>query len=240
MIKQALILAGGFGTRLGKLTKDTPKPMLLVNNRPFVEYLVLNLKKYGVNNIIFSTGYYSKKIINFFGDGSSYGINISYVEELSPLGTGGAVKNAFLNLDSEFMVLNGDSLFDINYKILSDLLIVDKNALVSIALRETEDVSRYGSVLTSGDYVKAFNEKSLNNALGLINGGVYIMKKEVLDSFSDGKSSLEQDWFPKLAGMNKLLGKKVEGYFIDIGVLDDFNRSQTELPIWAKTFNIKS
>ena len=236
MTKQALILAGGFGTRLGKLTEETPKPMLLVDKRPFVEYLVVNLKKCGIHNIIFSTGYFSKKIINFFGDGSAYGINISYVEERNPLGTGGAVKNAYSYLDSEFLVLNGDSLFDINYKILSDLLRADENALVSIALRETEDVSRYGCVKISGLYVKAFNEKSLNKASGLINGGVYLMKKEVLDFFSEGKSSLEEDWFPKLADMNKLLGKKIDGYFIDIGILDDFNRSQTELPVWVKTF----
>ena len=236
MTKQALILAGGFGARLGKLTEETPKPMLLVDKKPFVEYLVVNLKKRGIHNIIFSTGYYSKKIINFFGDGAAYGINISFVEERNPLGTGGAVKNAHSYLDSEFLVLNGDSLFDINYKILSGLLRADENALVSIALRETEDVSRYGCVKISGRYVKAFNEKNLNKVSGLINGGVYLMKKEVLDFFNEGKSSLEEDWFPKLADMNKLLGKKIDGYFIDIGILEDFNRSQRELPVWAKTF----
>ena len=234
MIKQALILAGGFGTRLGKLTERTPKPMLLVDGKPFVEYLVINLKRYGVNNIIFSTGYCSDKIIDFFGDGTTFGINISYIHEHTPLGTGGAVKNASRYLDEEFLVINGDSLFDINYQKLTGLLSSEINALAAIALRETEDVSRYGCVKLAGNYVNGFNEKSLKNISGLINGGVYLMKKEILGFFGEGHSSLEEEWFPKLAQMKKLLGQKLDGYFIDIGVLDDFERSQNELPKWRE------
>ena len=234
MIKQALILAGGFGTRLGKLTERTPKPMLLVDGKPFVEYLVINLKRYGINHIIFSTGHCSNKIVDFFGDGSAFGINISYIHELTPLGTGGAVKNASKYLDVEFLVINGDSLFDINYQQLTDLLSNDINALAAIALRETEDVSRYGCVKIAGHYVNGFNEKNLKNIPGLINGGIYLMKKEILGFFGEGHSSLEEDWFPKLAQMKKLLGQKFDGYFIDIGVLDDFERSQNELPKWRE------
>jgi NDP-sugar pyrophosphorylase family protein len=235
MIRQALILVGGLGTRLGKLTALNPKPMLLVAERPFVEYLVTNLKRHGINKIVFSTGYCSDKVMNFFGDGSSYGIDISYVVELNPLGTGGAILNAKEYLDSEFFVINGDSLFDINYAKLVGLLSSDLNALIAIALRETEDVSRYGYVKIAGHHVNGFNEKSVNNIPGLVNGGIYLMKKEVLGCFSEEQTSLEEDWFPKLAQMKKLLGQKFDGYFIDIGIPLDYNRSQTELPKWKKT-----
>jgi NDP-sugar pyrophosphorylase family protein len=234
MIKQVLILAGGLGSRLGKLTKGTPKPMLLVDKRPFIEYLVINLKRYGINHIIFSTGHYSNKIVDFFGDGSAFGINISYIHELTPLGTGGAVKNASKYLDVEFLVINGDSLFDINYQQLTDLLSIDVNALAAIALREIQDVGRYGCVTIDANHVTGFNEKSLKNIPGLINGGVYLMKKEVLGFFTEGRSSLEEDWFPKLVQMKKLLGQKFDGYFIDIGVIEDFEQSQNELPKWIK------
>ncbi|SVD67272.1 uncharacterized protein METZ01_LOCUS420126, partial [marine metagenome] len=147
---------------------------------------------------------------------------------------GGAIKNASIHLDSEFFVINGDSLFDINYEKLVDLLSTEANALVAIALRETSDVSRFGCVINDGLYVTGFTEKSLNNISGLINGGVYLMKKEVLDFISEGRSSLEEDWFPKLAQRKKLLGRRLDGYFIDIGVTDDFERSQIELPAWER------
>ena len=111
MISQAIILAGGLGTRLGEITTKTPKPMVLVNKKPFLEFLVFNLKRHGITKIIFSTGYLSEKISDYFGDGSSYGLNFIYVDENEPLGTGGALKFASSFLDKEFLVLNGDSFF---------------------------------------------------------------------------------------------------------------------------------
>ena len=115
MVRQAVILAGGFGTRLGVLTKDIPKPMLPIGRYPFVDYLVTNLKYQGIHDIVFSTGYHADVIEAFYGAGVSQEVNITCVQEPEPLGTGGALKFIDSYLDSLFLVFNGDSLFDIYY-----------------------------------------------------------------------------------------------------------------------------
>ena len=238
MFRQAVILAGGLGTRLGELTRETPKPMLLVDGRPFAEYLVRNLKRQGIKKIIFSTGHYADQVINFFGDGSNYGVNISCIEEPEPLGTGGALKFLAKHLDAEFFVINGDSLFDVNYIKLSNLLSKLPEALVAMALRYNLYSSRYGQVICNGILVTDFSEKGVKNSPTFINGGVYAMKKKVLDLLPEDSSSLEKDLFPKIALNSQLLGQKFDGYFIDIGVPNDFQRIQSELPKWIKKHHI--
>jgi D-glycero-alpha-D-manno-heptose 1-phosphate guanylyltransferase len=238
VIKQAVILVGGLGTRLGVLTKHIPKPMLNVNGKPFAFYLVKKLKRQGIKNIIFSTGYYADQFVDYFGDGSDFGVNIVCIEEPQALGTGGAIKFLKPYLDEEFIVMNGDSLFDINYVDLYSLLPKESNFLVAMALRGAEDSNRYGQVKCDGILVTDFTEKDYQNSSTYINGGVYVMKKKTLNFLPKGVSSLEKDLFPSLALNRKLLGKSFTDYFIDIGIPEDFKRIQAELPNLIKNQHI--
>jgi NDP-sugar pyrophosphorylase family protein len=243
VISQAIILAGGLGARLGEITKKTPKPMVLVNKKPFLEYLVFNLKRHGFKQIIFSTGYLSEKISNYFGDGSSYGLNFLYVEEIEPLGTGGAVKFSSSFLDKEFLVLNGDSLFDMNYFKLCAFLLDSPKSIVSMGLKFVNDTKRYGRVILEGNTINGYIEKGTDSTPGLINSGVYAMKKDVLDFLPGGYSSLENDLFPKLVKLNLITGYEFNGYFIDIGLPSELKKAQIELLALSDSnnfFNIRS
>jgi NDP-sugar pyrophosphorylase family protein len=212
--------------------------MLPVDGRPFAEYLVRNLKRQGIKKIIFSTGHYANQVVDFFGDGSNYGVHISCIEEPKPLGTGGALKFLAKHLDAEFLVINGDSLFDVHYIELSNLLSKLPEALVAMALRYNLYSSRYGQVICNDILVTDFSEKGVKNSPTLINGGVYAMKKKVLELLPKDSSSLEKDLFPKIVLNSQLLGQKFDGYFIDIGVPNDFKRIQSELPKWIKKHHI--
>ena len=234
MIKQALILAGGLGSRLGGLTKETPKPMLLVGERPFIGYLIWNLKRQGFNKVIISIGYKAEKIISYIDSELKHIKGIEYVQEHNPMGTGGALKLASSKLDPHFLVINGDSLFDINYMNLIKFSQKFPKALVSLALREVKDNSRYGKVLIDDEKIKGFSENKDVNNNNLINGGVYLINRKVLEFIPDGNCSLESDLFPKLVHQELIIGKKCGGYFIDIGIPLDYNRSQIELPKWKK------
>ena len=234
MICQAIILAGGLGTRLGKITNTVPKPMLLVNGRPFLEYLVLNLKRYGVKKILFSTGYLAEKISTFFGDGSSYGLEFTYVEEKKALGTGGAIKLSASLLEDEFLVLNGDSLFDIDYRALENILLSSSKSIVAIALNRVDDTKRYGRVVIDGKNVKKYIEKGQDSQSGLINAGVYVMKRKVLDFIPEGSSSLEDNLFSQLVDIGLIIGHEFKGYFVDIGMPVELKNAQFDLPIWSK------
>jgi NDP-sugar pyrophosphorylase family protein len=232
MSTQALILAGGIGSRLGDLTALTPKPVLDVAGRPFLAYLLWNLKRHGITRIILSVGYRSDTIMKIVGDGSMYGVEITYVIEPERLGTGGGVRFAADHLDDEFLVLNGDTLFDFNYLDLQCHM--QDESLAVIALRRVDDVFRYGSILLEDGKIRAFGEKAKSGE-GIINGGVYLLKKPVLDFLPEGASSLERDLFPKLAATAQLGGIVYSGYFLDIGLPATFLKAQTELPAWKQT-----
>lgn len=233
MFTQAVILAGGAGSRLGRLTRENPKPMLTVGGRPFLEYVVWNLKRYGIINLLFSVGYLHERIVEYFGDGSGFGVRIEYNVEDEPAGTGGALKLAKEKLNPFFLVLNGDTLMDINYL---DLVLAfhQTDTLASIALRRTpDDACRYGRVLLEGERIKAFLEKSDSHP-GIVNGGIYVMRREAIDYLSTGTSSLERDLFPVLADQDQLCGKIFEGFFIDIGVPESLSKAELELPAWQR------
>ncbi len=229
---QALILAGGLGTRLGERTNDCPKPILSVGGKAFLEYLVWNLARHGIRRLILSVGYLAEKTQDHFGDGSAFGVEISYCVESSPLGTGGAVKLAEAQLDEHFFVLNGDTLFDINYLDLLRCVPLGFDS-VFLALRQVADAGRYGRVVTEGQTVSSFAEKA-GAGEAWINGGIYLMDRRVLDRLPEGISSLESDLFPGLAAEGALLAKQCNGFFIDIGTPLTFNEGQTSLPAWQQ------
>lgn len=233
MIKQAVILAGGFGTRLSHIVHDVPKPMAPVNEIPFLKYIYEILIKQGFDEFIFLTGYKAEIIEDYFKNYQ----NITFIKEDQPLGTGGALLNAYDCLDEEFCVINGDTFFDIDYDIFYEF---SKNKDASIALRFTNNISRYGFVDINSDFlINKFIEKGElpeKQIDGYINGGIYYFKKSVLESFyktfNNNFISMENQIFPELIKQKRLYGLPVGGFFIDIGIPEDYCSAQSLIPEW--------
>lgn len=233
---QALILAGGLGTRLRGVLPDKPKPMAPIAGKPFLEYLILQLRHQGISDIVLSVGYLSEQISDYFGDGGSLGINIAYSRETMPLGTGGALKLAEAKLStSSFMVMNGDSFLDLEIsKFLEDH--ERRSATVTMALTRVEDQKRYGSVLLdSTERVQRFVEKGEKTGSDLINAGIYILDRKILDQIPGGGKpvSLEKDVFSNLMG-SSFFGSVFEGFFIDIGIPKDYEFLNANPQVLAK------
>lgn len=225
---QALILVGGLGTRLREIAKDIPKVMVDIKGKPFLEYLILQLKKYNLNDIVLCIGYLKEKIESYFGNGNHLGVNIVYSEEPKPLGTGGAINFAehLINKDN-FIVMNGDSFFDIDLKeLISHHL--NKKALATMALAEVKEIKRFGSVkIDKNGIIKSFKEKEQKANSNLINGGIYVLNKEIFKYIPKDKSvSLEKEIFPKFVNSNRFYGISFNNYFIDIGIPKDYKKIQ--------------
>lgn len=227
---QAILLAGGLGTRLRSVVSDRPKPMALVEGRPFMEYVVHELVKQGVTEIIFAVGYKGSMVEEYFQDGKEFGVKISYSYEEELLGTAGAIKNAghFIH-DEQFLVLNADTFYLFDYNRLSKFL-QEENMDMALVLRRVEDISRYGEASVTGNRLTGFNEKSSVARPGTINGGIYMMKQELLDEIPNGKVSLENEMIPKWMQEGRMLGAVInDGYFIDIGIPEDYFRFQEDV-----------
>ncbi len=226
---QAVILAGGLGTRVRNITEDKiPKVMLPINNKPFLLYILNYLKTQNIKDVVLCVGFKKEIIKDYFRDGRKYGLNLFYSEEKTPLGTAGALKNAERFISSDrFLLLNGDTLFKIN---LDELLRFhnSKKAKISVALKYLQNTQRYGRVeINSDNAIIQFIEKGIRKQ-GIINGGLYLMERDVLSLIEKFPSSLEKDVLPML--INKgLYGKVFDEYFIDIGVPEDYERAKREL-----------
>lgn len=230
MLQTAIILAGGFGTRLQSVVSNLPKPMAPVNGVPFLNYQLQYLKHYGIKNIILSVGYLAEKIQDFYKSDFK-DVSISYVIEESPLGTGGGIRLAMEQCQDEYaLVLNGDSFFDVN---LHDYfrLHVNEVSQCSLALRKVEDSSRYGIIETdANDCIISFREKTNETKPGFINGGVYILNKELYLKSTPEKTnfSIEKDFFEKHLHATQIKGFEFAGYFIDIGIPEDYTKAQND------------
>jgi mannose-1-phosphate guanylyltransferase len=217
---QALILAGGEGTRLRPLTSTVPKPVIPLVDRPFASYMLEWLRGHGVEDVIMSCGFLADGVRNVLGDGSELGVRLSYVEEPKPLGTAGALKFAEDLLEERFFMLNGDVLTDID--LTAQLRQHESTgARATLALISVEDPSAYGLVRRNADdSVKEFVEKPGPEQIDtdLINAGAYILERDVLDEIAPAgtNSSIERDVFPKLVG-NGLFAFVADGYWLDIG-----------------------
>ena len=227
-IRQAVVLAGGRGTRLGTLTAETPKPLLGVGGRPFIEWVVANLERQGVEDVVLTTGYRAEAFEEWL-DGYDGAASVSTFVETEPLDTGGALTLFGDRLDESFFVLNGDTMFDAPLGELAELLAVP-DAAMSIALRGVEDVGRYGRVTLDGTRVSAFAEKATRGA-GLINGGVYAVHRSALAGRS-APLSIERTLVPELVAQGRVRGRPCDGYFIDIGLPETLARAQAEVPAW--------
>jgi len=217
----AVILAGGKGTRLRPLTLHTPKPIVPILARPFLRYQVDLLKKTGIDNIVLSLSYQPRRIEEIFGDGSGHGVKIHYTMEPEPLGTGGAVKNAESLLDGPTVVFNGDVLADLD---LGAVLRFHKEnkSKVTIVLTPVDNPTAYGLVETESDgRVKRFLEKPSYDEItcDTINAGVYVLEPETLDIMPKGANySFERGFFPTLLKEQIPFYAYVhKGYWIDIG-----------------------
>jgi mannose-1-phosphate guanylyltransferase len=217
----AILLVGGFGTRLMPLTKNTPKPMLTVAGIPVTEHQLNMAKSAGITHIVLATSYLSELFTPYFGDGSKWGMKIEYAVEETPLGTGGAIRNAAKLIDSSesIVILNGDVLSSHN---LAEQIRQHEqhNADVTLHLTQVEDARAYGCVPTdSNGRVSAFLEKMENPVTNQINAGCYVFNPRVLESIPfDTVVSIERETFPLLVKNGAVVYGYVENsYWVDIG-----------------------
>lgn len=230
--KEAIILAGGQGTRLKSIVENIPKPMALVGEKPFLEYLFSYLESYGIEHVILSVGYKWENIEAYFG--AKFGaIEISYAVEKEPLGTGGGIRLAMEKVKGQHsFILNGDTFYKVNLKDLSEFYFAHK-ADMSMTVKRKRDFFRYGTVELDICKVVGFREKKPMKT-GMINGGVYITRKNILDEFEVGeKFSFETDFLEKSLEKLKICAMRTSDYFIDIGVPSDYEKAQRELPVKA-------
>jgi len=223
---EAIILAGGMGTRLQPVVADLPKCMAPVAGKPFLYYLLNTLETAGFQHIIFALGYKYEAIEKWLANYKTSLPLTSVVEDI-PLGTGGAVKMALSHAtQTSVFVFNGDSYLQLDYRAMLDSHI-EKKALATIALKKMFRFDRYGKVeLNNDSQIIHFGEKQYCET-GFINGGVYVIDRNSLEKLPD-KFSLEKDFFEPQAGIGNLAGFPTQGYFIDIGIPEDYLRAQND------------
>ena len=232
MIRQAAILCGGLGSRLGALTADTPKPLLPVDGNPFLDVLLFELARHGVTRVLLLAGHAAQRIADYAWSTplkARFGLEIEVSIEPQRAGTGGAVWHARDRLDNRFFLLNGDSWFDINLLELAGRVIDEPSATGAIAVRPLPDASRYGVVEIDGGRLIGFRDRPDRPGGGLISGGVYMFRSSLAE-WLEPRCSLEEDVFPSVARAGKLLAAPFDDYFVDIGVPEAFARAQHEVP----------
>ena len=231
MIREAIILAGGLGTRLRSVIEALPKPMAPIGDQPFLAYLLHYLADQGLERIILSVGYQHEAILNHFGT-EYMEMELVYAIEEEPLGTGGGIHLAMQKVRGEqAAMLNGDTFFKVDLHEL-EAFHAQKQAGISIALRRLRKFDRYGTVEIMGDgLVTNFREKAYREQ-GLINGGVYVISKDFWDNLDilGPKFSFEKDVLEKYLSQGKIYGEEFSDYFIDIGIPEDYEKAQVEIP----------
>ncbi len=241
MLKEAIILAGGFGTRLRDVVADVPKSMAPINDKPFLDYQLKYLKHYGIEKIVLSVGYLSEKIIAHYGTNFE-GLQISYSIEKEPLGTGGGIRLAMQQCNSkDVLVLNGDSIFDFNLNSFYTSH-CGFHSNCSLALHKVENAARYGTVtlspfegggsqsrgMSNQIRIHSFNEKDGQEKPALISAGVYIINRNFFlkETIAATPFSIEKDFFETRLHETTIFGFEQQGYFIDIGIPEDYKRAQ--------------
>jgi D,D-heptose 1,7-bisphosphate phosphatase len=232
MVRQAVILCGGVGSRLGALTAETPKPLLPVGGAPFLDVLLFELGRHGVKRVLLLAGFAAQRILDYAASTplkARFDLEIEVSVEPQRAGTGGALWHARERLDDQFFLLNGDTWFDINLLDFAARAMSGPSATGAIALRPLPDASRYGVVEIDGVRVTRFRERPERTGSGLVSAGGYLFRRALTDELGPC-CSLEAEVLPALANRKSLLGLAFEGYFIDIGVPQSFARAQHEVP----------
>ena len=226
---QCVVLVGGLGTRLGALTKSSPKPLTAVGDRPFLAYLLWHVRRFGFRKVLLLAGHLGQAVADFAADPRwTEGLDVSVVVEPEPLGTGGALKFGLPHFDERFLLLNGDSLFDFNWLDLVDLKRRHDPAQVCMALRREADATRFGVVSTEGERVISFAERG-DASGGEINGGVYLLDRVLVGGLPE-RCSFERDVLPRLAIEGRIAAALQTDFFIDIGVPESLSAAPTSVP----------
>jgi len=223
---QAVILAGGLGTRLRPVIGDLPKPLAPINERPFLEYQIETLRAAGFDRFVLCVGYRHDLIETHFADGRALGVQIVYSVESQALGTGGALRLARPLLDETCLVLNGDTYFAADFS----QLVAQHTTPATLAMISVPDAGRYGSLSVDGDgFITHFNEKGASGP-GLINAGVYVLSSAAFRYMAEQTPlSLETDVFPELARQRLLRGCALDGYHLDIGTPESYTRFERDV-----------
>jgi mannose-1-phosphate guanylyltransferase/phosphomannomutase len=223
---KAVVLAGGFGTRLRPLTYSRPKPMLPIGPKPVLQYVIESLADSGFNEIIITTNYLQEQIEDYFGDGSEFGVRLRYPKEETPLGTAGSVKNAARYLNETFALIQGDNITDID---MAQQLKYHKkkNALATLSVMKVNEPWKYGVViLDKQNKITGFQEKPPPEQCrsNLINTGLYVLEPDVLKLIPTGKPfDFAKDVFPIVLEQGKgLYGYLAKGFWTDIGSVEGF------------------
>lgn len=224
---EAIVLAGGFGTRLRKVVADVPKPMAPIDGRPFLAILLGCLARKGFKRVILSLGFMADKISGHFGNHFA-GMEITYVVEDQPMGTGGAIRLAMEQAIADHVfVFNGDTFLDLEVDQIEQQWTSNKRPV--IVAREVVDTARYGRLLTAEGKVTGFTEKGVAGP-GLVNAGCYVLSRDQLSPFALGTPfSIEADYLALVSVKAEFDVFVTQGQFIDIGVPEDFLRAQIEL-----------
>lgn len=229
MIKEAIILAGGFGTRLQSVLGDIPKSMAIVNDKPFLHYLLQYLRFYNVQRAVLSVSTRSSDIEKYFKENYN-GIELVYAYENEPYGTGGGILHALKYCTADnVLVLNGDTLFSVDLFQMSESH--KKNqAEFTLALKYYDEVGRFGTVSMDHKFrITGFEEKKDTKREGCINGGVYLLNRKLFTSINFPQAfSIEKEFFEKYCEHFRFFGFVSNKYFIDIGIPDDYERAQHE------------
>jgi D-glycero-alpha-D-manno-heptose 1-phosphate guanylyltransferase len=236
MAKDCIILAGGFGTRLSTVVSDRPKCLAPIAGQPFLAYLLQYLQQFDIGKVVLSLGYKAEMVIDWIAPlREQYPFAIEWVVETEPLGTGGAIQLALQQTTTDdVVIINGDSFYQAN---IAELLAFheQKTADLTLSLKPMQHYDRYGTVeINENGRITTFHEKQFTEQ-GLINGGVYVLYKPALLNLGfPAKFSFEQDFMEKQLTGTDMYGYTSNGYFIDIGVPEDFARANTELPALIK------
>lgn len=234
MTSEAIILAGGLGTRLQHMLNGVPKAMAPLNGRPFLEYQLDYLDRWGMKKVVLSVGHQREKIQDHFGN-EYHSLKIEYAIEEEPLGTGGAIINAMRHITGyAVFVFNGDTYFDVNLQRLDDFRRI-KESDVCIILRFENDTSRFGSVeFDNNNRITRFMEKNETSGEGYINGGVYLLRKDYLVNFGfPEKFSIEKDFFQRYCAIEEFYSLRCFSYFRDIGIPEDYEKAKDEFARFA-------
>lgn len=226
MTVPVLVLAGGLGTRLRPLTETVPKVLVPTLGKPFLDHLLADIAGQGYDHFVISVGYLARHIEAHLGDGAALGYRVEYVAEQSPLGTGGAIVRALPALGQTFVVVNGDTLLELD---LAALLRChrEQGALVTMAAAHVPDRGRYGALNLQNARVMGFDEKQPGAGPGWINGGVMAMESALFEGAPLGPFSLEREWLPRILGQIAVF--KTEGFFVDMGTHETLETLDDEL-----------
>jgi NDP-sugar pyrophosphorylase family protein len=228
---QAVVLAGGFGTRLYPLTKDVPKPMMKIIGKPILEFIVVRLKTCGITEMVFLVKHMAEQIKNYFGDGRKWGVNIKYIIDEDPLGTAGAVKNAEQFITEDFLVVGADIFSTIDYNDVIKFHYTHKTALGTIVLNKVDDPRKFGVVkINKANRITEFKEKPKTFEKGetfLVNSSIYVFNKKIFKKIPCRKCDFSMDIFPEI--INNLYGMPSDCYWNDIGTLEAYYKTNLKV-----------